>query len=164
MFKGTFFGNNLCMKSTVFLSIFIFVFCLFANDNFYFNDTLKSFNLGTYSIFYDSKIDDIESDGFIDSNGLKIYSFKDIKKVRKNWSKNAMCEQVVMQKNDIDKYIKNNDFELVRDEVFEGINIQYFLCKKLPKRKQINGVVFNIVIAKRPDNIIVGYPSIMGSL
>ncbi len=152
------------MKSTIFLSIFILVFCLFASNNFYFDDTLKSFNLGTYSIFCDNKINGLESDGFIDSNGLKIYSFDNIKKVQKGLSKNVLCEQVIMQKNDLNKYIKNNDLKFVKEEFFDGINIQYFLCKKLPKRKRINGDIFNIVIAKRSDDIVVGYPAIMGSL
>lgn len=152
------------MKSTIFLSIFIFVFCLFVNNNFYFDNTLKSFNLGTYSIFFDSEIDSLESDGFIDSNGLKIYSFDNVKKVQKSLVKSALCEQVIMQKNDIDKYIKSNDLKLVKEESFEGINIRYFLCKKLPKKKEINGDIFNIVIAKRHSDAVVGYPAIMGSL
>ncbi len=80
-------------------------------------------------------------------------------------SQNVMCEQAVLDTNFEPKiYIKNSRLKLIKTENVEGIKIKYYYCKMLPKKISSNGQVFNVVIAKKSDKYVVGYPAIMGSL
>ncbi len=98
------------------------------------------------------------------SGDVKIYTFLG-QNIDKNLPvKNALCEQVVLPQNSLDNYIKNNNFDYIKSEEINEIIIDYYYSKKLPKKVCGFGSFYNIVVAKNRDKIIVGYPTIMGSI
>ena len=163
MFKLKICGNNFDMKKLILFGFFVVFWSMCFYNNLYFYDTLKSLNIGSYSVFGSGDFTLNNYTNLVRSQGVKIYTFEGDSNLEKSKVKEALCEQVVVVDFDINKYIKNNNLKLVKTECMDGIKVSYFLCKKLPKKTFCNQDVFNIVIAQRSDSTVIGYPAIMGS-
>ena len=65
--------------------------------------------------------------------------------------------------NDFEKLIKKYNLSIVLQEKFDNFNIVYGYNKILGDAVEINGKKVNVQIAKRGNEINVGFPLIMGS-
>ena len=152
------------MKKMLYLPFLITYICLCFCNEYSFLNTLKSLDLAEYKIFCDAGAKIENYDTSLLSGNTKIYSFYHENMFKNRYEKDAFCEQVVLIKNDVENYVKNNNLLHVKSESIGDIKIEYYYNRKLRKKVNCSGSFYNVVVAQIYEKTIIGYPAIMGSL
>lgn len=154
------------MKNLIYLFIFVFCLSLIMPYNMSFLDTLNAFDYGTYSIIYDGKLSDNLYINKMQNGAYNMYDLKenfDENKLPK--SSDILCEYFTINNScDIHNYIQNNKLKWVFSEQVLDLKINYYFCPFLHKKLTANNKTFNIAIAERKTDFVIGYPTLMGSL
>ncbi len=154
------------MKKLIYLFTFAFCLSLSLPYNMAFFDTFKAFNYGTYSIIYDGKLSDNLYINKMQNGAYNMYDLKeDFDENKLPKSSDILCEYFTIDNSyDIHNYMQNNKLKLVFSEQVLGIKINYYFCPFLSKKLTANNKIFNIAIAERKTDFVIGYPTLMGSL
>lgn len=163
MFKNKNIVNNFGMKKIIYLFVFMFIFAVSMSYNFSFYDTLKPFDLGTYSLFCNNEKEGLLGAIKIKNGDLYTYTFNSIK----DMGFLVFDEEILSQEfrtvdgEKVEKYIQENSLIKVKKETIENIEINYYYCNFLPKKTVFKEGCFNIVIAQNNEVYTIGYPAIM---